>query len=505
MTAKEYLLGVDIGTLGSKGVIINSEGKTVAQHFVEHGINIPRPGWAEQDPESYWNDFTIIVKALLSESGIKPSRIAGIGISGLVPDVIPIDLDGKPLRDCIIYMDRRAVEEAEGVRREIGEEKIHRISGNAVDPYFAGYKSLWMMHHEPEIYKKTWKILDGSKYVVFKLTGEVVLDHSTGPLFAPFFSLTDRCWHKGILSSLNFDADKLPTICSPRDIVGEVTAKASNLTGLAEGTPVIAGGPDYQFSALSVGLTAPGDGMIMYGTTGLLALVIDKPLHEPRLVNSIYLTPNTYMSFGGMATTGALVRWFRDQFGIIEKNVEGLTDLSAYYLLDREAEKVPPGSEGVIVLPYFMGERTPIWDPKARGLIFGLTLYHTRGHIFRAILESAGYALRQHIDIVKELEIEIKRMVAVNGGAKSRLWRQIVSDITRLPQQYVSEAPGAPYGDAFLAGVAVGIFRHTDQIREYVKIDEETKPNKENSKIYEKLYQIYLTLYPSLQEQMHSL
>ena len=502
---REYLLGVDIGTLGSKGVIIDSEGKILVQHFVEHGIKIPKPGWAEQDPESYWQDFVVIVKTLLSKVDIKPSRIIGVGVSGLVPDVIPVNSEGKPLRDCIIYMDRRAIEEAEEVKRKIGEEEIHKISGNAIDPYFAGYKCLWVKNKEPDVYKKTWKILDGSKYVVFKLTGETVLDHSTGPLFAPFFDLINKRWHQGILNNLDFDLNKLPTICSPSDIVGEITKEASDKTGLSEGTAVIAGGPDYQFSALSIGLIEPGEAMTMYGTTGLLALVIDRPLHEPRLVNSIYLVPHTYMTFGGMATTGALVRWFRDQFGLLEKGVERLTGLSAYSLLDREAERIPPGSEGLIILPYFMGERTPIWDPRARGVVFGLTLYHTKAHVFRAILESAGYALRQHIEIVKELGIQVRRVIAVDGGAKSRLWRQIVSDIIGLPQQYVSDAPGAPYGDAFLAGVATGVFKDIAQIREYVRVDEETKPNEENSKIYDKLYKIYLTLYPNLKKQMHSL
>ena len=500
----EYLLGVDIGTLGSKGVIIDSEGKILAQHFVEHGIKILKPGWVEQNPESYWEDFVTIVKTLLSKTNIKPSRIISVGISGLVPDVIPINAEGKPLRDCIIYMDRRAIKEAEEVKKKMDEE-VRKISGNAIDPYFAGYKCLWIKNHEPEVYKKTWKILDGSKYVVFKLTGEAVLDHSTGPLFAPFFDLTNKCWHQGMLNSLNFDPNKLPPIYSPSDIVGEITSEASDQTGLAEGTAVIAGGPDYQFSALSIGLTEPGEAMTMYGTTGLLALVIDRPLHEPRLVNSIYLVPHRYMTFGGMATTGALVRWFRDQFGMVERGVEGLTGLSAYSLLDREAERIPPGSDGLIILPYFMGERTPIWDPRARGVVFGLTLYHTKAHVFRAILESAGYALRQHIEIVKELGIHVKRVIAVDGGAKSRLWRQIISDIIRLPQQYVSEAPGAPYGDAFLAGVATGVFKDVAQIKEYVRVDEETKPNEENSKTYDKLYKIYLTLYPSLREQMHSL
>jgi len=501
----EYLIGVDIGTLGSKGIIIDAEGRIISQKFVEHDIKVLKPGWVEQNPEVFWNDFKTITKTLISEAKIANGKIEAVGISGLVPDVVPVDSSGKPIRDCIIYMDRRAVNEAEIVRQKIGEKKLYEISGNAIDPYFAGYKCLWFQLNERNNYKKTWKVLDGSKYVVYKLTERAVLDSATGPLFAPFFNLRAKGWDNWLLSELGVEKEKLPEIVSPIDVIGEVTKGASKETGLPEGCKVIAGGPDYQFSAFSAGLTAPGDTMIMYGTTGLLAIVLDRPLFDPRLVNSLYILPNRYMSFGGMATTGALVRWFRDQFGFIEKEIERWSGISAYSLLDSEAIKTPPGSDGLVVLPYFMGERTPIWDPAARGTIIGLTLYHTRGHIFRALLESTGYALRHHLEIIRELNINIKRIVAVNGGARSGLWRQIVSDILGMPQQYISNAMGAPYGDAFLAGVAVKIFKSAEEINKFIKIDVETRPNEENSEIYTKLYDIYKKLYPTLKDYMKRL
>jgi len=501
----EYLIGVDIGTLGSKGIIIDSGGNIISQQFVEHDIKILKPGWVEQNSEVFWNDFKIIVKFLIEHAKINPERIAAVGISGLVPDVVPVDDSGNPIRDCIIYMDRRAVKEAEWVKNIMDEERIYDVSGNAIDPYFAGYKCLWFQRNEPHNYLKTWKILDGSKYVVYKLTSREVLDYATGPLFAPFFNIRSKTWDRKTLNILNFDVEKLPDIVSPIDIIGEVTKNASIETGLPEGCKVIAGGPDYQFSAFSAGLTSPGDTMIMYGTTGLLAIVLDRPLFDPRLVNSLYILPNRYMSFGGMATTGALVRWFRDQFGFLEKEVERLTGINAYNLLDAEASSIPPGSDGVVILPYFMGERTPIWDPTARGVIIGLTLYHTRGHIYRALLESTGYALKQHLEIAKELGISIKRVVAVNGGAKSPLWRGIVSDIIGLPQQYISTTMGAPYGDAFLSGVAVKIFDKPEDINNFIKVDEETNPNIKNSTIYAKFYDVYSKLYPSLKDYMRKL
>jgi len=503
---KEFLIGVDIGTLGSKGVIIDSEGKLLSSFFMEHTIDIPRPGWVEQDPERiYWREFKTIVARLLKESGVSPERVAGIGVSSLSPDACPVDEDKRPLRPTIIYMDRRAVEECELVKKKFGEDKIVRITGNAIDPYFSGYKMLWLMRNEPETYKKTWKFLNACKYVVLKLTDVPSIDISNAVLAAPFFDYSKRSWNKEICSELGFDLEKLPEIFKIGEVIGEVTAEAAKELGLVEGIPVISCGPDAMMSYYSVGALDEGDSVFMYGTTGCWGIITSKPVIDPRLINSFYLGDDKYISLAGMVTTGALVRWFRDEFGTVELDVEKAAGISAYSILDREAEKIPPGSEGVIILPYFMGERTPIWDPKARGVIFGLTLYHTKAHVYRAVLESAGYALKQHIEIIKELGIPVKRVIAVNGGARSRLWRQIISDITGLSQQYIAEAPGAPYGDAFLAGVASGVFEDMTQIRRHVRIAEETKPNEENSRKYEKLYEVYKELYPRLMELMHKL
>lgn len=502
MSGKEFLLGLDIGTMGSKGVIINRDGEVVSDFFMEHDINILRPGWVEQDPEKcYWGDFKTIVDVLLKRSRIDPGNIVAVGISSLAPDAAPIDSDGNPIRPCIIYMDRRAQAECQWVKDEIGEEKIHRITGNAVDPYFAGYKILWYMRNEPENYKRTWKILNADKYVIYKLTENPIIDYTNAVIFAPFFDFLKKSWSDEVINKLGFDKDKLPDAYEPSAVVGEITSKAAKETGLAEGTPVIAGAPDAMQSFLSVGGTEPGDSVFMYGTTGCWGLITDKPNLDPRLVNSYYAVPGTYISVAGMIAVGALVRWFRDQFGAYEKQVENMTGVSAYKLLDLQAEKIPPGSDGLVVLPYFMGERTPIWDPKARGIIFGLTLFHTRAHIYRALLEAAGYGLKHHMDIALSMGLKFKRLVAVNGGAKSRLWRQIVTDIVNFPQEYVSKVLGAPYGDAFLAGVGVGLYKDVNEIRNMVKIDEVTHPDPKASEIYSRLYEVYMKLYEDTKEE----
>jgi len=506
MSRKEYLLGLDIGTMGSKGLIMDKEGNVIASHYIEHDINIIKPGWVEQDPDGcYWRDFKEIVKVLINKSGIDPGNIVGIGISSLSPDLLPIDQNGKPVRPCIIYMDRRAQEECQIAKEILGEEKIYKLTGNAIDPYFAGYKVLWYKRNEPENYDKTWKILNADKYVIFKLTEIAVVDHTNAVLFAPLFDFMGKTWSKEACNALEIDVDKLPKPVEPSAIVGEVTEQAAKETGLAAGTPIVAGSPDAMQSFLSVGAINPGDSVFMYGTTGCWGVITDKPFMDPRLVNSYYVVPGTYISVGGMIATGALVRWFRDQFGAVEKKVEELTGINAYKLLDKEAERISPGSDGLVVLPYFMGERTPIWDPNARGIIFGLTLFHTKAHIYRALLEASGYGLRHHMDIAAASGIKFTRLIAVNGGAKSRLWRQIITDITNMKQEYISRSEGAPFGDAFLAGIAVKLFKDFKEITQLIKIDDVTEPNPDNYKLYSKLYEIYLKLYDKTKEEAWAL
>ncbi|MCG0276534.1 MAG: FGGY-family carbohydrate kinase [Thermosediminibacteraceae bacterium] len=502
---EKLLLGFDVGTSGSKGVIITCDGEVVASASAEHGVDVPQPAWAEQDPEAiYWGDFKLIVAKMLSQARIDPKRIAGIGVSGLTPDVAPIDRDGNVVRPCIIYMDRRATAECEWVRENIGEEKVFEISGNAIDPYFAGYKILWYARNERQNYERTWKMLNSHAYIIFKLTGEAVVDYGVAGLTAPLFDIRKMKWSEEMCDVCGIDINKLPDPYPAHQVIGQVTEKAAAETGLAPGTPVVAGGGvDASCSAFSVGMIEPGTSACMYGTTHCWQIALDKPQFDPRFINFPHVYPGTYVSLAGMGTTGAIIRWFRDEFGIIEKSVESNLGLSAYKILDLEAAKIPPGSDGLIVLPYFMGERTPIWDPFARGVIFGLSLYHTRAHIYRAIMEGIGYGLRHHAEIARELGIMPKRIVAVDGGASSSLFRQIVTDIMDVPQDYTAKIAGAPVTDAFLAGVGVGIYKDFNEIKKWIILTEKNEPNPEATAIYMKLYDVYRRLYEKTAEEMH--
>jgi len=506
---EKYLLGLDIGTSSTKGILMNSSGDIVASHYSGHEVNIIKPGQMEQDPiRCYWNGFKVVVKEILKKSRIAPREIVGVGVSALSPSIVPIDRNGNPVRRAILYSDRRVTHECKELIENVGIEEIIKKTYNFPDPYFGGYKILWYKKAEEENYKKTWKILNAEKFVVFKLTGKAVIDKATASVYAPYFDMKSGRWTNDLASVIGGDIDVLPEeIYDSHEVVGYVTADASRETGLSPGTPVIACGPDSLMSSLSIGSIDDGDSALMYGSTSCWYVVTGRLLYEPRgrLLSSYYVVPNRYVLGGEMVTTGSILRWFCENFAHKEMELSRRIGKSPYELLDEEAEKVAPGSGGIIILPYFFGERTPIWNPDARGVIYGLTIAHNRAHIYRAILESVGYAIKQHIEIAKSLGIEVREIRATNGGAKSRLWRKIISDITGIKQLYSKKTLGAPMGDAFLTGVGVGVFRKFSDIRSLINDLEITSPDKELFELYNRFFEIYLEIYRATESYLDKL
>lgn len=503
---KDFLLGFDIGTTTSKGVIIDYEGKIYAEASSEHSIEIPKPSWAEQDAEKYyWGDFKVIIKKMLFNSQINPQDIKAIGVSGLNPSMVPISSEGKQVRPCIIYLDTRAIEECKKVKEDFGEEKIFKISGTPITPTSSGYKMMWYAKNERDHYKNTWKLVDSHAFIVYKLTGEVALDYGTANTFAPLFDMKNLRWSEEICEECNVCMDKLPSTFPANKVIGEVSKHVALETGLAEGTKVVLGGGIDGFaSAYSAGMTEPGDTICVYGGTHVLATCIDKPKLVKGFYCSPYVIPGYYGLSGAMASTGTILKWFRDEFSPIKEFRQQISDAKAYEILDLEASKVPKGSDGLIVLPYFGGERTPIWDPYAKGMIFGLSLTHTKAHVFRAVMEGIGYGLMHNIEVLKENDISPKRMTTVGAGARSKVFRQIISDIINIPQDIVEKA-SAPIGDAFIAGLGVGIIKNFKDIKKWVKITETVEPNPKFHKKYIQFYKIYRKLYENTKEEMHQL
>lgn len=506
---KTYLLGIDIGTYESKGVLVDSEGNLIASAFQPHDLLIPRQGWAEHDPEkTWWGDFVLLTKTLLEKSQISSKDIAGIGVSAIAPCMLPVDQQGNPLRMGVLYgVDTRAYREIDELNARFGKENLFAKTGNELSSQAVGPKILWLKKNEPEIYHKAAKFTTASSFIISRLTGKMVIDHLTASFFTPLYDFYKGTWSNEFCEGI-VEPERLPEIGWACEKAGTVTAEAARITGLAEGTPVNFGTADASAEAVSVGVVKPGQMMLMYGSTIFMYLVTSTPKVDSRLWAARYLFPGTSAFAAGTATSGSLTRWFRDKLSPDLVAAEKSGGENAYTALIHEAENISAGSEGLVVLPYFSGERTPINDPLARGMFFGLTLAHQRGHLFKAVLEGMGYGVRQHFDVMDEIGVKPDDVIAVGGGTKNPLWLQVVSDISGIPQRVPAVTFGASFGDAFLAGMAVGVHSSYNQITSWIKYDRLVKPDPMKHDLYSKYYQIYLDLYQKnkdLMSELHSL
>ena len=455
--AGELLLWVDIGTYSAKGVLCTPDGQVVASHTIEHDLSLPRPGWAEHDPERvWWGEFVAITRAMLAE-GHPAEAVQAVAVSAIGACLLPVDAAGRALRQGILYgIDTRATEEIAWLNAEFGEQPMLDLGGSALTSQAIGPKILWLRRHEPEVFAKSHMMLAASSYMVQRLTGEFVMDHHTASYYNPLYDLRGLRWDPRFAGPI-VDLGRLPRLLWSNEVAGAVTPRAAAETGLAVGTPVTAGTIDAAAEAISVGVVDPGDMMVMYGTTMFFIHVTGDPVPDPRMWATAFVLPDTYAIDGGMSTTGALTRWFRDQLADGETAAEAAGGPNAYAALADLAATVPAGSEGLVCLPYFAGERTPVNDPDARGVYAGLTLSHTRAHLYRASLEGTAFGVRHNLETMTEMGAAPKRLVAVGGGAKNPLWLQIVCDASGLPQDVPERTTGASFGDAFLAGLATAL------------------------------------------------
>jgi xylulokinase len=507
MMTTEYLLGIDIGTYESKGVLTTTTGRVIGHVAVGHHLALPKPGWVEHDAQQvWWRDFVTLCRQLLSQSQLNPSHIVGVGISAIAPCVLPIDAAGRPLRPAILYgIDTRASTEAAELETILGREAIFANSAVHLSSQAAGPKILWLRRHEPELWAKTDAILTGSGYLVFKLTGQKIIDIYTATAYAPLLNIQTKSWSVEMAQPITPLA-KLPRLLWSGQVAGRVAAAAAAETGLAVGTPVIAGTADAAAEALSAGLAHPGDLMLMYGSSLFFIQKTATLAQTEKLWAALFLEEGTFAVAAGMSTAGSLTRWFRDNLAPLELAAEiEEGGASAYAALAKLAAAVPPGSRGLVVLPYFAGERTPLNDPDARGLVAGLTLSHSRADLYRAILESVGYGIRHNIEAMQEAGVPPRRVLAVGGGTRNPLWLQIVSDIAGVEQHVPDQHYGAAYGDAFLAGLGIGLFPDTTHIAEWITYRQVVRPNAEAQAQYEDYYRIYRQLYEDSAQTVHRL
>lgn len=446
-----YTLGIDIGTFESKGVLADDEGHIVASAAEPHEMIVPRPGWAEhRADEDWWHDFKAIVAKLLAQSRIDPAEIASVACSAIGPCMLPLNKDGKPLANAVLYgVDVRAAAEISELTGRIGAETILERCGNALTSQSVGPKILWLKRNRPGIFAEAARVVTSTSYLVMKLTGECVIDHYTAANFSPLYDVNKLDWTTELADDI-VPLGKLPKILWSTEIAGTVTAAAAAETGLASGTPVTAGTIDAAAEAVCTGVSRPGDMMIMYGSTIFIIALTGDRVRDARLWYAPWLFPGQHASMAGLATSGTLTHWFREQFA------RELTRENAFEILGAEAAKSPPGANGLLMLPYFSGERTPIHDPNAKGAFFGLNLSHTRGDMYRALIEGIAFATNRIIETYGEIGRPPKRVLAVGGGTRNETWLQATSDVSGLSQTVCEKTIGASFGDAFLAAVAVG-------------------------------------------------
>ena len=485
----DCLLGIDIGTSSSKGVLATPEGEVVAVAQRDHGLSLPRPGWAEHDADEVWWDD---VRALCAELVPRArDRVAAVCVSGLGPCVLACDADDRPLRPAILYgIDSRATAEIDELDAALGTEAIVARGGSLLSAQAAGPKLLWLRRHEPETWSRTRRVHMASSYAVARLTGEYVLDHHSASQCDPFYDLAAGDWAR------DWAADALPGLELPRlawpgAAVGTVTAAGAAATGLRAGTPVAAGTIDAWAEAFSVGVRRPGDLMLMYGSTFFFVLVTDGAYRDPALWTTTGVEPGTYCLAGGMATSGTLTTWLRD-----------LTGAPPWDELSSEVAGVAHGAEGLLVLPHFAGERTPILDPDARGTIAGLTLRHGRAELARAVYEATGFGVRHNLEALAGAAGPAERVVAVGGGTNSPVWPQIVSDVTGVTQVVPAETIGAAYGDALLAAIAGGLLPAE---ADWARPARHVEPEPAGAEIYGELFDLYKELYAATAPVSHRL
>jgi xylulokinase len=508
----ELLMGIDVGTQSSKGVLCAADGRVLAQRQIEHGLSIPRPGWAEHDADGvWWRDLCAISRALLAGAGVSGEDVAALAVSALGPDLVPLDAAGRVLRPAILYgIDTRASGEIDELNARLGAAQMLDLGGMCLSAQSVGPKILWLRRNEPEVMARTRYLCSASSFLVYRLSGEYVLDTMTASFFNPLFDIRALEWSARYAGAIVGDVP-LPRLAWPCQTAGRVTARAAQETGLRAGTPVTTGTMDVLAEAVSVGVVGPEEMLLMYGTTTCFMLVLDESSFETvRPANeALWLIPSAFPGFydlaGGMATTGALTRWFRDHLAGELKALEAAGGPNAYAALNAEAAAVPPGSGGLVVLPYFAGERTPLNDPHARGVIAGLSLAHGRGHLYRALLEAAAYGMAHNIEAMRATGAAPRRVVAVGGGTKSDLLLQIVCDVTGLAQELPAQTVGASYGDAFLAGLATGLLSRSDLRADWVRIARHFEPDPARHALYGEYYDLYRALYRSTVDELHAL
>ncbi|MDR1755124.1 MAG: xylulokinase [Eubacterium sp.] len=507
----KYLLGVDIGTSGTKAVLFGENGEIIESAVEEYPMYQPRNGWAEQRPEDWWKASCEAIQYVVKNSGISPEDIAGVGLSGQMHGLVMLDDEGKVLRRSIIWCDGRTTEECEEITEIIGRENLIKISANPALPGFTASKIIWVRKNEPDIYEKCKHILLPKDYIRYMLTGEYATEVSD----ASGMNLMDvakRDWSSEILEKLEINKSLLPKMYESYEITGVINKTAAKLTGLCEGALVSGGAGDNAAAAIGMGVVKNGKAFTTIGTSGVIFAHSDNVSidQQGRVHTFCSAVPGAWTVMSCTLAAGGSLQWFRNQFCASEIESALGMGVDPYYIMDRQAARSPIGANRLIFLPYLMGERSPLLDSCARGVFFGLSAIHHKSDMIRAVMEGVSYSLRSCLDIISGMGIKFDEMLACGGGGSSTLWRQMLADIYNCPVNTLSSkaaaSAGGALGVAILAGVGAGLYKSVGEACDnMIKTDVPVMPDKKRNAEYEKYYKVFYSLYPALKEQFREL
>jgi xylulokinase len=499
---KNLLLAVDIGTSACKLAVFRPDGSVAAEKTKSYATYYPAPGWVEQDPDEWWNKISEGIAECLAQGGIAPSDIAAVGIDGQSWSCIPVDREGNVLCRTPIWMDTRAGKICARVTEELGEERFLRLSGNPFQPFYTTPKILWFRENRPEVYRKTYRFLQSNSYIAFRLTGIYSQDISQG-YGLHVFNIAHGGYDGAMCRDLAIEPEMLSPVFPCHRVIGAVTAEAAGLTGLKAGTPVVAGGLDAACAALGAGVCSVGMTQEQGGQAGGMSICLGRPTASRTLILSPHVVPGQWLLQGGSVGGGGSLRWFVKEFGEPERLASQRTGKNPFALLDELASSVSAGSGGVVFLPYLSGERSPIWDPDACGVFFGLDYGKTRAHCARAVLEGTAFALEHNLEAAEQSGVSVGTMRSVGGAANSRLWTQIKADVTGKTIEIPDSDNAATLGAAILAGVGVGVYSgFEDAVHRTVHIRRKNQPDPAAHEAYQKYFSIYKEIYRQLKSTM---
>lgn len=498
----DVLMGIDIGTSSCKLAVFDENGEVVATETEKYPVFHKGDGRVEQDPEDWWTHVCAATRRIMASDRMRAANLRGIGIDGQGWSMIPIDRTGSVVYPNPIWMDTRATDVCAEAKGRIGEELIFEVCGNPMEPTYTLPKILWLKKHEPDVYARIDKVLQANSFIVYKLTGEITQDISQG-YGLQCFDIRKGTWDEGLCAEFGISPDILPPICNSDVVVGGVSAIAAEESGLPVGTPVVAGGMDAACGTLGSGVISPGETQEQGGQAEGMSICLDSYVADPRLIMGYHVVPGLWLLQGGTVGGGGVIDWAKDNLCFEEKITSGLQGTNAYHEMNLAVDSIPAGSDGVVFLPYMRGERSPIWNPHAKGVYFGLSFDRTKAHMLRAAYEGIAFSLKHNLDIAEAAGAEVDSLWAMGGSANSNTITQIKADVTGKKIFVAASDTATTLGAALLAGVGVGMYASYQEAKEKaVRVRATYTPDPEKAAAYDRAYKTYLDLYEHLEDMM---